>query len=686
VNVSICDGQSYFAGGAFQTASGVYVDSFLNYIGCDSVLTTNLTVLPNSSFTVDASICDGQSYYAGGNFQTNSGVFVDTLINSVGCDSVLTTNLTVLPNSSFAVNVSICTGQSYFAGGTLQTTSGTYLDTLINHFGCDSVLTTNLSVLSNSSFAQNVSICNGQSYFAGGALQTVSGVYLDTFVNVIGCDSVLTTNLTVLPNTSFTAPVSICDGQSYFAGGTLQTTSGIYLDTFINYLGCDSVLTTNLTVLPNSSFTLTVSICDGQSYYAGGGLQTTSGIYFDTLANSVGCDSVITTDLAVLPNSSFTQDISICTGDSIFIGGAWQTQAGNYIDHYLNYLGCDSALITHLILLPILSTHIGAVICAGESYYAGGANQTLSGVYVDSLTAITGCDSIVTTDLNVLVAISTDVYPTICDGEKYFAGGSWQTTAGIYFDTLSSFIGCDSGVITHLTVNPNPIVNLGNDTTLCEGSSTTLNAGSGFQSYLWQDQSSQSSIVANEVGSYWVIVTNSFGCSASDTMQLTNVYPLPDHFLVEDTVICGNIPLSIEVPGFENYLWNDGDTASYKIFTKEGTYSLQVIDVHGCSGENTTVISNACDEDILVPNAFTPNNDGLNDVFLPIIVKNLSDYDMKIFNRWGQLIFESNDISDGWDGFDSGTRAEIGTYLWNIEYVLEGGTIKRASGYVSLLR
>src|SRR5439155_8097300 len=110
--------------------------------------------------------------------------------------------------------------------------------------------------------------------------------------------------------------------------------------TFTNYLGCDSVITTNLTVLANTSSTANISICDGQSYFAGGAFQTQSGIYLDTLINATGCDSVITTNLFVIPNSSFTQNISICFGDSIFVGGAWQKQNGNYIDHYTNYLGC----------------------------------------------------------------------------------------------------------------------------------------------------------------------------------------------------------------------------------------------------------------------------------------------------------------------------------------------------------
>jgi gliding motility-associated-like protein len=97
-------------------------------------------------------------------------------------------------------------------------------------------------------------------------------------------------------------------------------------------------------------------------------------------------------------------------------------------------------------------------------------------------------------------------------------------------------------------------------------------------------------------------------------------------------------------------------------------------------------ITNGCDEDFLMPNAFTPNSDGLNDVFLPIIVKTVTDYDLRIFSRWGIMIFESDNPSVGWDGFDRGVKGEMGVYVWMLDYTLEDGTRKNESGNVSLLR
>ena len=99
-------------------------DSFTTAGGCDSIITTNLQVTPFILVNQDLSICDGDSVFVGGTFQTSAGTYVDTLTGSNGCDSILTTNLTVFPNSYSSRDIRICRGDSVLAGGQYQTTSG----------------------------------------------------------------------------------------------------------------------------------------------------------------------------------------------------------------------------------------------------------------------------------------------------------------------------------------------------------------------------------------------------------------------------------------------------------------------------------------------------------------------------------------------------------------------------------
>ncbi len=457
ITVSICQGESYFAGGANQTIPGIYLDILTAANGCDSIIETTLNVSPEIIFTQDISICSGQSFFAGGAQQTASGSYVDSLLTSSGCDSIIITNLTLLPAPVAEQDVSICDGENYFAGGGLQTTAGTYFDTLTAANGCDSIVQTNLFILSLAFETVNVSICDGESYFAGGALQTSAGEYFDTLTAVNGCDSIVTTNLMILLHSFTELDVSICDGDGHFAGGNFQTTAGTYFDTLIAANGCDSIVTTNLIILPLSFTTLDIEICDGESHFAGGALQTTAGQYFDTLTAVNGCDSIVTTNLMILLHSFTELDVSICDGDGHFAEVNFQTTAGTYFDTLVAANGCDSVVQTNLTILPLSFTTLDIEICDGENHFAGGGLQNTTGQYFDTLTAANGCDSIVTTNLTILPLAYQTRQITICTGNSFFAGGAVQTQSGTYLDTFTASNGCDSILTTELFVLPAPV-------------------------------------------------------------------------------------------------------------------------------------------------------------------------------------------------------------------------------------
>ena len=489
VEVEICEGDSYFAGGANQTTSGTYFDNYLAYNGCDSVITTVLTVTPAITVTDDISICDGDSYFAGGANQTTSGTYIDIFTTPAGCDSIVTTNLTVNPNVEVSENVNICDGDSYFVGGANQTTAGTYMDTYLAANGCDSIVTTVLTVDPNIEETEDISICDGDSYFAGGANQTTSGTYMDTYMAANGCDSIVTTILTVNPNIEETEDVSICDGDSYFAGGANQTTSGTYTDVYMTAAGCDSTVITNLTVNPNVENTLFETICDGDSFFAGGANQTTSGTYTDVYMTAAGCDSTVFTNLTVNPNVETTLFENICDGESFFAGGANQTTSGTYTDVYMAANGCDSTVITNLTVDPNIEVTVDQEICEGEVFYAGGDFQTTSGTYTDVYMAANGCDSTVITQLTVNPDVVTVLNETICEGDCYFVDGIPFCNTGFHEVVLTSYLNCDSTVQLNLTVvSPEAdiaeplLLTCENPTIILDGSNS--DAGPGI-TYLW---------------------------------------------------------------------------------------------------------------------------------------------------------------------------------------------------------
>ncbi len=541
LSVSVCDGERYFAQGDWQSSSGIYYDTLIASSGCDSFATTYLTVLPNRSDTVHVEICSNESYFAQGAFRNTSGLYYDILSAANGCDSTVVTSLTVLPVRSHSTNAAICEGEFYLAGGAARTISGVYRDTLTASNGCDSVVTTNLTVLPVPIASLNYEMCQGDSFFAAGEYQFAGGIYYDTMTASSGCDSIIVTNISVNPAHVVNTEVSICNGETHFAGGALQNSTGIYFDTLANTFGCDSVIATDLTVWNHITTSITAVICLGDSYYAGGAMQTQSGTYFDYLTGSHGCDSTVVTNLTVVQTEYHSNAITICTGDSVFLQGAYRKLPGSYQDAFAGSHGCDSIVKTQLIVKPSSVVNRFFTICFNESIFLGGGNQSSPGIYYDTLTAFNGCDSIIVSHLTVLPSASSNLSYAICDGEGMFLAGAFRTTSGIYVDTLIASSGCDSVVTATLQVNPNPVADAGSDQTICYGETVTL-AAAGGDSYMWSTTETTASISLTPLNSVTISVTatSSFGCSDADSVVIHVDSLLFVSFTGLDTAYCSN--------------------------------------------------------------------------------------------------------------------------------------------------
>ncbi len=431
-------------------------------------------------------------------------------------------------------------------------------------------------------------------------------------------------DVTVLPAYFLQIDTSFCAGDSIFAGGEYRKTTGNYYDSLYNYIGCDSVIKTSLVVNDTFYFANQIGICTGDSLFAGGSWQKTSGVYYDSLLTLTGCDSILRTDLTVYDIQVTQNPMGICQGDSAFLQGAWQKQSGTYYDTLQSVWGCDSVAITNLTVSDIINVHDTTNICQGDSVFAAGEWQKSAGIYMDTTQSSGGCDSIHLLNLSVNPTYDIQWDTTICEGDSLYAGGDYQHSPGNYLDFLATIKGCDSTVLTRLSINLLPAVDIGNDTSILNGTTITLNAGgTPNATYLWQDGNTDSLYVVSDSGTYSVTVTNLCG-SNSDSITVTIYFPPED-------LDC----------------W------------------------------------------LVAPNAFTPNGDGLNDTFKPIMQCKAEAYSLKIFDRWGKMIFETTDPSEGWDGKVNGAYVEHGTYVWYVYYqytgVLHPGN-RTVRGVVNLIR
>ena len=302
------------------------------------------------------------------------------------------------------------------------------------------------------------------------------------------------------------------------SGGTAATATalatGFYTCTVTNICGNSGTVPVTITQPAAITSSQSPTVCAGGSVTVGGNTYTANGTYVDVLTAINGCDSTVTTNLTVSPAITSTQSPTVCAGGSVTVGGNTYTTSGTYVDILTAVSGCDSTVTTNLTVNPAIASSQSPVVCAGGSVTVGGNTYTTSGTYVDVFIAINGCDSTVTTNLTVNPAIASSQTLTVCAGGSVTVGLNTYTASGTYIDVLTAVGGCDSTVTTNLTV-------LGAIDVTTSLSGVTISSNQNGATYQWIDCGNANAPIAGATsqsytptvnGSYAVIVTLS-GCA-----------------------------------------------------------------------------------------------------------------------------------------------------------------------------
>ncbi|MBN4051336.1 T9SS type A sorting domain-containing protein [bacterium AH-315-M05] len=447
----------------------------------------------------------------------------------------------------------------------------------------------------------SATICDGDSIFLQNAYQKTTGVYYDTLLSVSGCDSVIiATTLTVNPTYSITdLAIAICNGDSISIYGTFRSVAGTYYDSLLTVGGCDSVHSTILTANPIYSISdSALSICNGDSISIYGTFRSVAATYYDSSITTNGCDSIHSTTLTVNPTFSVNDTVVICNGDSALLAGAYQMVAGSYIDTNTTVDGCDSIVTTELIVNPIFSVNDTIAICNGDSTFLAGAYQMVAGSYIDTNTTVSGCDSIVTTELIVNPIFSVNDTIAICTGDSTSLAGAYQMVAGSYIDTNTTVDGCDSIVTTELIVNPVPTVAIIGDTIAC--SSILLDEGFGIpgDTYLWSTTETTPTITVTVSGTYSLTVTGVNGCQGSDSINVTvnPTYSITDPAIdicYGDSVLIYGTFRSVAGIYYNPLTTINGcdSTRSTVLTVVNSIYSTNTPDKSICSGDSVMIFS-----------------------------------------------------------------------------------------------
>jgi gliding motility-associated-like protein len=267
--------------------------------------------------------------------------------------------------------------------------------------------------------------------------------------------------------------------------------------------------------------------------------------------------------------------------------------------------------------------------------------------------------------------------------------------SGLYAVAVTDPNGCVSSDEIVVTIFEYPPLELGNDTSLCEGDLYTLVAGEPGLNYQWNTGSGGSSILISEAGVYDVEVDNGY-CFTSDEITIS-YHPLPEQPFPAEMTYC----FGIDPDGFlldagnqgASYLWeNDSSVIRYVQVIQGGEYSVVVTTAQQCVSTFSTIISEVCPYSIYAPNSFTPDGDGVNDFWF-VYGENITNYQLRLFNRMGELFYESNDITIPWLGQrrDGDMYVEPGVYDYQITFQVideDGypGDAQVVTGFVILVR
>ncbi|MBP9187566.1 MAG: gliding motility-associated C-terminal domain-containing protein [Bacteroidia bacterium] len=413
-------------------STAIYIDTIANQLGCDSILYYKVRVLRTKS-ELDSTVCKPMVSFSHKYIWDTTSVYFDTIPNAVGCDSIIKLTLTTT-TSKATIDTTVSSQLISPSTKFVWNSSGVYNDTLTNVFGCDSLLIINLTVLQNNSNI-DTAVCRFLHLAGSKYTFSQSGNFIDTLTNVAGGDSIISITLKILQSSS-TKDTAFCGKILSPSGLYWWGVSGIYLDTIPNVFGCDSIITTNFTKT-NIRDSIQLSFCRPLQSPSGKFWMNTNGFYTDTLVGYQSCDSIITINFTKT-NIRDSIQLSFCGPLQSPSGKFWMNTNGFYTDTLVGYQGCDSVVDIAFKLLQSFST-INKVACDSFESPSKKFNYTIAGIYNDTIINTSGCDSVITINLSfstttIQVTKSNDIdcnlqlaQLTVSDGELF----SWTPIDGL---------------------------------------------------------------------------------------------------------------------------------------------------------------------------------------------------------------------------------------------------------------
>ncbi|MBQ9508836.1 MAG: gliding motility-associated C-terminal domain-containing protein, partial [Bacteroidales bacterium] len=708
ISESICHGSSYTFGNRVLTEGGTYADTTQTLAGCDSITTLTLTVEDYIREDISESICHGGSYQFGGRTLTEGGTYADTTRTLAGCDSITTLTLTVEDYIRENISESICHGGSFTFGSRVLTEGGIYADTTRTLAGCDSITTLTLTVNQPSFYTDFQTACDSYTWINGITYTESIDTTTITLTNSVGCDSIITLHLTISHGTTGIDEHIACESYTWIDGRTFYESTDTATYHTTNAAGCDSVVTLHLTIYHPQHTADSQTACESYTWH--GQTYTTSDTYYYPHTDAHGCTQVDTLYLTINhPQHTSTTQVAC---ESYTWHGQTHTTSGTYYYTHDDIHGCTQVDTLYLTINHPHHTASTEIACDSLEWY--GQVYHTSGTYLHDHNDENGCSQVDTLHLTINHNSASEL--TIVECESY----TWNTTtyneSGDYTQTFTNAAGCDSIVTLHLTINHPQ--NIAANISACEEyewNGTTYTT-SGSYTFLHEDANGCTQVDTlyltvnfpthtafseyachpyewngqyySSTGTYTFAHEDANGCEQVDTLHLNYITDTTTTLFSHTFNFCDQEQAVLEVSSsLPNIEWSTGETSPIITVFESGTYFVTASQGQCVINREYTI--KPCEYKIHLPNAFTANGDGLNDVFcipegyLEQIDDN--DFEVYIYDRWGEIVFFSNRKDFRWNGEIKGRVLKNYTYTYLIKYVSASGIPGMIRGSVIVL-
>ena len=728
VDSIICDGELPFTWNTVTfatedidsvTASATDSVVLTAYTGVDSTVVMTVHVhYANTGVDVQTA-CDSYTWIDGVTYTTSTDSVTYTLTNAAGCDSVVTLHLTVNHSVVSQDTLVLIENQLPYYFTVADTTIGNnapaefqfsyHLSTIQ---GCDSTIEQTVIIHYNTSATVDTMVCvSSLPYSWHGHQFTQAGSYNDTILNADGSDHVITYQLNVSnPAVTIQSITHItCYGDSTGGVGILvsggiqpynchwEDNSGTTVSTMaqlgnqpagtyrlyaLDAMGC--MVVDSVTLLHQNDSMVAGVIASDRLVCHGSVVGTFTGTTATGGASSVYQWQISTNGTnwiaAPTPNSAQNYNYSNTANSSFSLRRAWVSQACGTV--YSNVVTVSVA--------PVYNDTLHENVCQGYPYQEYGfditAEETAEPTVitrVHHLQSVNSCDSTVTLVLTVIPSALTTLTDESCQRVPYQANGfdlaaEELSTVGVHtFERVYTTNGCDSIVTLQLTIHP--VYEIDFEDVVCEGSAYNLH---GF------DVTTVQTLGVSDVDITQHLQSQN-GCDSTVNLHLTVVdTSIAIVSLTPDFCDEYSAELSVET-NMTNYLWNTGETSQTITVSHPGTYTVTATQ-DNCSVTSWYTIEN-CELNIYLPNAITPSiSDGLNDYFCihdkykPMI----EDFEIRIYTRWGELVYYSDDKNFKWYGVRNPHTGEIlinNIYTYLINFTDNRGIPHQLTGSITVL-